>query len=296
MKDLGPDRVVLGIEMKRNRNERQLFISQSEYTKEILERFGMSDSKSVVTPMDKSYHESVNLETSSAGDILYRQAIGILTYIMRATRPDIPYAIGKLSQNAENPSKLNCIAVKRVLRYINNTKDFSILYNGCKASSPQGFSDADCGGYKNSRKPNGGFVFLVSRGAVSWRSKKQTNVATSTCEAKYIAMCMAAKEAIWIARLMADLLNSKVPSAITLGVDYNAAIESAKNTCVNQHNKRIDLQYHFVRGAAQSKRIVLRHVASTCQLAESLTKPLEANLLSQLRKSKGICSLHPELY
>ena len=143
MKDLGPAKVMLGIEIKRNRNERQLFISQSEYTKEILERFGMSDSKSVVTPMDKSYHESVNLETSSAGDILYRQAIGILTYIMRATRPDIPYAIGKLSQNAENPSKLNCIAVKRVLRYINNTKDFSILYNGCKASSPQGFSDAD---------------------------------------------------------------------------------------------------------------------------------------------------------
>ena len=128
-KDLGPARVILRIEIKRNRNEMQLFISPSVCTKEILERFGMSDSKSLATPMDKSYHESVNLETSSAGDIPYLQAIGSLMYIMIATRPDIAYAFGKLSQHAENPNKLFWIAVKRVLRYINSTKEFGMLYN-----------------------------------------------------------------------------------------------------------------------------------------------------------------------
>ena len=101
-------------------------------------------------------------------------------------------------------------------------------------------------------------------------------------------MCMAAKEAIWITRLMADLLNSEVPSAITLGVDNNGTIESTKKASVNQCYKHIDPQCHFVRDAAQSKKIVLRHVASTCQLAHSLTKPLDANLFSQFRKCKGI--------
>ena len=101
-------------------------------------------------------------------------------------------------------------------------------------------------------------------------------------------MCMAAKEAIWIARLMADLLSSKVPSAIKLGVDNNGAIEMAKNASLNQRNKHIDLQYHFLRDAAQSEKIVLRHVASTCQLGDYLTRSLGAKLFLQLRKFKGI--------
>ena len=129
----------------------------------------MYDSKSVATPMEKSYHESVNLEKSSAGDIPCRQAIGSLMYIMIATRTGIAYAIGKLYQHAENPSKLHWIAVKRVFRYINNMEDFGILYNGCKASYPQGFSDADWGGCKNSRKSFSGLLFLVPGGAISWR-------------------------------------------------------------------------------------------------------------------------------
>ena len=62
MKDLGPARVFLGIEMKRKRNKKQLFISQSEYAKEVYERFGMSDSKSVAILTDKSYHECVKLK------------------------------------------------------------------------------------------------------------------------------------------------------------------------------------------------------------------------------------------
>ena len=103
-------------------------------------------------------------------------------------------------------------------------------------------------------------------------------------------MCMAAKEAIWLARLMADLLNSEVPSAITLGVDNNGAIESAKHASVNQRNKHIDLQYHFVREAAQSKKIKLQHVNSGNQIADSLTKPLDQQLFAKLRQKQGLYS------
>ena len=120
----------------------------------------------VATRMNKSYQEYANLETSSAGDIPYRQAIGSLMYLTIPARPDIAYAIVKLSQHAENLTKLHQIAVKRVLRYINSTKDFGILYNGNKTSSPQGFSDSDWGGCKNSRKSTSGFLFLVAGGAV----------------------------------------------------------------------------------------------------------------------------------
>ena len=92
---------------------------------------------------------------------------------MIATRPDIAYATGILSQLVENPSKLPWIVVNRVLLYFKSTEDFGILYNGYKASSPQKFFDADWGGCKNIRKSINGFLFLVAGGAASLRSKKK---------------------------------------------------------------------------------------------------------------------------
>ena len=89
--------------------------------------------------MNKSYQESVSLEKSSAGDITHRQAIGSLMYLTIATRPDIAYAIGKLSQHAENSTKLHWIAVKRVLRCINSTQNFGILTTEIKHLLHQDF-------------------------------------------------------------------------------------------------------------------------------------------------------------
>ena len=282
MKDLGAARVMLGIEIKRDRTNRKLFVCQSEYTNEVLDRFGMFDSKHVVTPMDMCYNSLVNQESVPANDVPYRQAIGSLMYLMIGSRPDLACVIGKLSQHAEAPSNYHWSAVKRALRYVNGTRDFGISYDGNKMLDAEGFSDADWAGCTNSRKSTSGFVFLVAGGALSWRSRKQTCVATSTCEAEYIAMSLATKESLWLSRLLAELRNKDVPQAIRLGVDKNGAIEIVKNASVNQRKKHIDLQYHFVRNAYHSNQIELRHVNSKNQPADSLTKPLDQNLFSKI--------------
>ena len=101
MKNMGEAKVILGIEISRDRSTSRLFINLSDYTLNVLERFGKTSSKSVVTLMDRSYHDVPTEEAESAGDIPYRQAIGGLMYLMITTRPDIAYAIGKLSQHSE---------------------------------------------------------------------------------------------------------------------------------------------------------------------------------------------------
>ena len=88
-------------------------------------------------------------------------------------------------------------------------------------------------------------------------------------------MCMAAKESIWLSRLLADLRATPEPKRIVLSVDNNCAIETPKNASVNQRNKHIDLQYHFVQDANKSNLISLRHVDSENQIADSSTKPLD---------------------
>ena len=289
MKNRGPANVMPGIEIRRDRTNRKLFISQSEYTKEILGRFGMSDSKHVATPMDRSYSGLVQQESAPANDEPYRQVIGSLMYLMVGSRSNLAFAIGKLSQHAESPSNFHLISAKRVLRYLNSTRDYGILFNGNKPLTSEGFSDADWAGCKISRKSTSGFLFMVAGGAVSWRSRKQTCVATSTCEAEYIAMCMAVKESIWLSRLLSDLQNTPEPNPIVLGVN-NGAIETATNASVNQRNKHIDLQYHFVQDAYKSNLVGVRHVGSEDQVADSLTKPLDHQLFTELREKQGLCT------
>ena len=88
------------------------------------------------------------------------------------------------------------------------------MYEGSKSLTTQRYADADWAGCRETRKSASGIVFLVAGGAVCWKSKKQTCVATSTCEAEYIACCLAAKEAIWLSRLLADLKNSANPNSL----------------------------------------------------------------------------------
>ena len=58
------------------------------------------------------------------------------------------------------------------------------------------YSDADWAGDINDRKSTSGYLFHISRAAVSWRSKKQTCVALSTAEVEYMALASAAQEAM----------------------------------------------------------------------------------------------------
>lgn len=93
--------------------------------------------------MDKSFNELIGKESEAVQNVPFRQAIGSLMYLMVGTRPDIAFAIGKLSQHSENPCSHHWTVVKRVLSYINGTREFGILYEGSKSLPIMGFSDAD---------------------------------------------------------------------------------------------------------------------------------------------------------
>ena len=111
---------------------------------------------------------------------LYQSAVGSLLYLSTKTRPDIAYAVGNVARFSSKPIQTHWIAVKRIMRYLNGTPDFWLLYlaNGNIA----GFSDADWAGDHDDRRSTSGFVFMMSGAAISWNSKKQTCVALSTAE------------------------------------------------------------------------------------------------------------------
>jgi hypothetical protein len=135
-------------------------------------------------------------------------------------------------------------------------------------------------------------VFLLAGGAVSWRSKKQTIVALSTCEAEYVPLCSATKEALWLTRLLQNLLPSEFQVPTILCVDNQGTIDLSKTEAINNRTKHIDVRYHFIRECIQNKLVTLQKVSSEDQLADSLTRPLVPNLFLSSIFKLGLTNGH----
>ncbi|XP_074371249.1 secreted RxLR effector protein 161-like [Apium graveolens] len=212
MKDLGYASFVLGIQIHRDRSRGILGLSQKSYIEKILERYGMKDCAPMDTPVSKGDKFSLKqcpkneLEIREMQRIPHASVVESLMYAQVCTRPDITFIVGMLGRYLSNPGMEQWKAVKRVLRYLKKTKDYILTYRKSDHLEIIGYSDSDFGGYKNERKSTSGYVYLLDGGAISWRSAKQTLIASSTMAAEYITyFCgiqssfMAAKLCHWFA-------------------------------------------------------------------------------------------------
>jgi len=228
-------------------------------------------------------------EENVSENIPYREAIGSLMYLMIGTRPDLAFCVAKLAQYCESPKQKHWTAVKRVLRYVSGTKHFSLTY---EAGLAYGYCDSDWAGDVKDRKSTSGYIFMMCGGPVSWSSRKQTVVATSSCEAEYIALSYCCKEAIWLRRLISflpPLHASNIPKpAMLIFSDSQSAIKLSGNGSINRRNKHIDITYHFVRDVVTRKDVFLEYKPDKDMVADMLTKPLARIKLQHLT---GICGL-----
>ncbi|XP_073133807.1 secreted RxLR effector protein 161-like [Henckelia pumila] len=129
--------------------------------------------------------------------------MGSLMYLT-ATRPDMMYIIGLISRYM-GPTELHEQMAKRVLRYLKGTLDFGIFYRKGGNGEIISYTNNDYAGDLEDRKSISGYVFLLSSGAVSWMSKKQTVVSLSTTEAEFIAAASCACQTIWLKRVLEKL-------------------------------------------------------------------------------------------
>jgi hypothetical protein len=190
----------------------------------------MENYSGVSTPMEPNSQligATPDYIVSQEHQLVYRQAIGSFMYAMLGTRPDLAFSLSTLSKCCSNHTPEHSIAALRVLRYFRKTTDIGITYGGqenqavddalgnylagLRVTGLTGFSDSDWAGDLDTRKSTSGYVFLLYGGAISWKSAKQNIVATSSTEAEYIASSEAAKEALWIRRLLAEIHGSPLP-------------------------------------------------------------------------------------
>jgi hypothetical protein len=146
-------------------------------------------------------------------------------------------------------------AVKRIIRYVAGTLDHGLYYPRCSGVAHfVGYSDSDHAGDINTSKSTSGIIFFLDKYLVSWQSVKQQVVALSSCEVEYITASTASTQAIWLARLLGDLLGRDT-RAVELRVDSKSALALAKNPIFHERSKHIRVRYHFIRGCLEEGSI-----------------------------------------
>jgi hypothetical protein len=108
-------------------------------------------------------------------------------------------------------------------------------------------------------------------------------VALSSCEAEYIATTTAATQALWLSRMLTELLGKKV-DVVELKVDSKFALALAKNPVFHERNKHICIKYHFIRDCLEDGSIKASHIATTDQLADILTESPEKSKFQEMRE------------
>ena len=289
VKDMGELHYFLRVNITQNQKG-DVWIGQLVYTQDILTKFGMSEAKPVSTPVDTGTKLVKAMDDSSEVDQgLYQSAVGSLLYLSSRPRPDIAYAVSIVAQFSAKPTKQHWTAVKRILRYLQGTKNFGLLYSKEGSKECVGYSDVDWAGDLDNRRSTSGYVFKISGAAVSWRSKKETCVALSTTEAEYMALANATQEAIWMQQLTTDLKN-RADKPIILFEDNQSAIYIAKNPQFHGRTKHIEIKYHFTREQVKKGIIDLQYCRTEDMIADMFTKALLKEKFIKLRDMAGIKS------
>lgn len=286
MSDLGLMHYFLGIEVMQTVNG--IFIGQKKYVHDILERFQMKDCNPVSTPTEFGLKLNKDHGGKKVDSTLYKQIVGSLMYLT-ATRPDIMYSVSLISRYMENPTEMHLLTAKRILRYLQGTKDFGLFYKKGEKMELVGFTDSDYAGDQDDRRSTSGFIFMFGTGAVSWSSKKQQIVTLSTTEAEFIAATACACQAIWIRRILEELQVQQI-GATTVFCDNNSAIKLSKNPVLHGRSKHIDVRYYFLRDLSNDGMINLVYCRSEDQVADIQTKPLKLAAFMKLRGLLGMCS------
>ncbi len=289
--DLGPATWLLGIKISRDLDAHTLALSQHTYTESILQCFNFTDLKPILTPMDphiqllKSRCPESTADVARMRQVPYKEAIGSLMNAAMGTRPDIVFAISTLAQYAQNPGWTHWEAIKRVFRYLQVTKDLSLVY-GARGQGLEGYVDVD-GASQEHRHTITGYVFLVDGGAVSWASKKEELITLSIAESEYVAPTHAAKEAIWLCRLISEVFRL-LSEPTTLYSDNQSAIALTRNSSYHARTKHIDIHYHFIRYSIEAGSIRLLYVPTDNQTADILTKALPSIKVKHFAAALGL--------
>ncbi|GJU81504.1 putative retrotransposon protein [Tanacetum coccineum] len=214
-----------------------------------------------------------------------------IMYDVRGTRPDVAFAQNIKSRFQHNPGELHWTTVKNILKYLRNTKDMFLVYGGNMKRELRVSCYTDTGYLTDADdlKSQTGYVSVLNGGAVDWKSTKQSIFATSSTDAKYIAVFDVSKEAVWIRKFISGLdIVSTIKEPITMYCDNTRAIAIAKDHGVTKGASHFHAKVHYLQETIEMKDVKIEKVDTDDNLVDPFTKALAYPKHSKLTKNIGL--------
>jgi hypothetical protein len=150
-----------------------------------------------------------------------------------------------------------------------------------------GYNSNDLAGDADGRKSTIGLIFFLDKSPISWQSTKQRIVAVLSYEAEYIVAATASCQAVWLARLMFEVLEREVDRP-NLRVDNKSAISLIRNPMLNDRSRHLDTRFHLIREYEANGQISVQFIGTDEQLGDILTKSLSRVKFQELRMKIGV--------
>ncbi|GKE93101.1 hypothetical protein Tco_1574196 [Tanacetum coccineum] len=183
-------------------------------------------------------------------------------YVMTSTRPNIAYAVGRLSRFTSIPSRQHSHAITRVFKYLKDSSSTS------------------------------GWVFHLRGGAISWASKKQTCITGSTIESEFVALDAAGKKVKWLRNLIHEIPIWPKPIAlISIYCDSAATLAKAYSQIYNRKSRYLGVRHTMIRELIMNGVMSIEFIRSQHNLADHLTKALARDLVIKSVIGMGLKSI-----
>ena len=295
IEDQGPASYFLNVEILRDRANKLLYLNQKNYISEVLKHFNFNNSKSIKVPLQPGLIKDVNNEFTALKSIpveksdlkLYQRIIRCCIYTITQTRPDIAFAVQFLTRSLQQPLSCHLNTAKNLLRYLKGTKDLAINY-GVPLTGPifdiikdipydpllpLRFNNSDFTSDRITNKSTSGYLFTITGGPVSWKSKRSNTITLSTMEAESDTLTEAIRKTQWLRNLYSEL-NKPIKSPTLILKNNQSTIKAAKNPALHSQTKHTLLKYRYIKETRQAGIFNILYIDTKRIPANGLIKPL----------------------
>ena len=292
----------LGVLLRKN-EDGMVTLTQTGLIHRVLTVLGLSAANGTKTPAPKPALPRDLDGQPFEEDYNYASVVGMMMYLACNSRPDIAFAVHQCAQHTHKPTALHAKYLKQIGRYLRQTRDKGMII---KPTMDEGlhlecFADADFAGLygrEDSQDPHcvrsrTGYMIMVNKCPILWKSQLQTEIAWSTMEAEYVALSSACRDVIPIRNLLIELgttyglLTEDKPSIMTtIHEDNEGALQLANMELprMTPRSKHYATKYHWFREYVNKGLIRVVGIDTKDQLADIFTKGLAGDSFASLRK------------
>ena len=272
----------LSCEIVFSENKNKAWIGQPHLIKKLEKKFGdlvraKYDYKTPGTPgfgirLTKEDENGLTEEDQK----IYRSGVGMLLYLVKHSRPDIANPVRELSKGMQKASPAAFAELKRVIRFVLNTKNYGlklepILQGDDQVWNMVVYTDSDWAGDKDTRKSVSGYVIFLCGVPILWKSKGQKLISMSSTEAEWYSLSEAAKEIKFVTQLLLSMeIPVKLP--VIVRVDNIGAIFMSENVSTSSRTKHVDIRSKFVMEFVEDGFLKIIFVKSEGNVSDILTK------------------------